>query len=193
MIGMHGEAWVNTAIQIADLLLALGMRFDDRVTGNLKTYALNARKIDVDIDRAELNKNVREHVAIAGDLRAALAEWLPHVERGNRAAWIHQHRRAQGRRFAGRDIQSLPDDGHLYAAHVINDLWRLTDGNAVVTSDVGQHQMWVAQAFPFARPRQWLTSGGLGTMGFGLPAAIGAKMACPRRKSGSSSATAGSR
>ena len=93
MMGMHGEAWVNTAIQEADLLLALGMRFDDRVTGNLKTYALNARKIHVDIDRAELNKNVRVDVAIAGDLRATLAEWLPHVEPGNRAAWHRSDRR----------------------------------------------------------------------------------------------------
>jgi acetolactate synthase I/II/III large subunit len=178
MMGMHGEAWVNTAIQEADLLLALGMRFDDRVTGNLKTYALHARKIHVDIDRAELNKNVRVDVAIAGDLRATLVEWLPHVERGNRAAWIDQIDTLKGD-SAVRDIQSLPDDGHLYAAHVINDLWRETDGKAVVVTDVGQHQMWEAQYYKHNQPRSLITSGGLGTMGFALPAAIGAKIACP--------------
>jgi len=178
MMGMHGEAWVNTAIQDADLLLALGMRFDDRVTGNLKTYALNARKIHVDIDRAELNKNVRVDVAIAGDLRATLAEWLPHVERGNRSAWLAQIDALKGD-AAVRDIQTLPDDGHLYAAHVINDLWRETDGQAVVVTDVGQHQMWEAQYYKHNQSRSLITSGGLGTMGFALPAAIGAKIACP--------------
>ncbi|MEO8257153.1 MAG: biosynthetic-type acetolactate synthase large subunit [Acidobacteriota bacterium] len=178
MMGMHGEAWVNTAIQEADLLLALGMRFDDRVTGNIKTYGLNARKIHVDIDRAELNKNVRVDVAIAGDLRATLAGWLPHVEPGRRSAWIEQIDVLKGD-AAVRDIQSLPDDGHLYAAHVINDLWRETDGKAVVVTDVGQHQMWEAQYYKHNQPRSLITSGGLGTMGFALPAAIGAKVACP--------------
>jgi acetolactate synthase-1/2/3 large subunit len=178
MMGMHGEAWVNTAIQEADLLLALGMRFDDRVTGNLKTYALNARKIHVDVDRAELNKNVRVDVAIAADLRATLLEWLPHVERGNRPEWLAQIDVLKGD-AAVRDIQALPDDGHLYAAHVINDLWRETDGKATVVTDVGQHQMWEAQYYKHNQPRSLITSGGLGTMGFALPAAIGAKVACP--------------
>src|SRR4030095_7060650 len=140
MMGMHGEAWVNQAIQEADLLLAFGMRFDDRVTGNLKTYAPLARKIHVDIDRAELNKNVRVDVAIAKDLSAALDEWLPNIERRDRAAWIARIEASKGE-VAVRDIQNLPDDGHLYAAHVINDLWRLTGGDAVVVTDVGQHQM----------------------------------------------------
>src|SRR6185369_12363193 len=121
MMGMHGEAWVNTAIQEADLLIALGMRFDDRVTGNLKTYALNARKIHVDVDRAELNKNVRVDVAIAADLRATLVEWMPHVEKRDRSGWLAQINASKGD-AAVRDIQNLPDDGHLYAAHVINDL-----------------------------------------------------------------------
>jgi acetolactate synthase I/II/III large subunit len=178
MMGMHGEAWVNSAIQQADLLLALGMRFDDRVTGNLKTYALGARKIHVDIDRAELNKNVRVDVAIAGDLRATLREWLPNLAKGNRTAWL-SHIDALKGDSAVRDIQSLPDDGHLYAAHVINDLWRLTDGNALVVTDVGQHQMWEAQYYKHNTPRSLITSGGLGTMGFALPAAIGAKIARP--------------
>ena len=178
MMGMHGEAWVNTAIQEADLLIALGMRFDDRVTGNLKTYALGARKIHVDIDRAELNKNVRVDVAIASDLRSALTEWLRHVTPGDRSAWLAHIDSLRGD-SAVRDIQNLPDDGHLYAAHVINDLWRLTGGNALVVTDVGQHQMWEAQYYKHQRPRSLITSGGLGTMGFALPAAIGAKVACP--------------
>jgi acetolactate synthase I/II/III large subunit len=178
MMGMHGEAWVNHAIQEADLLIALGMRFDDRVTGNLKTYARTAKKIHVDIDRAELNKNVRVDVAIAKDLRVALDEWLPHVKPGNRAAWL-AHINALKGDCAVRDIQNLPDDGHLYAAHVINDIWRLTKGDAVVVTDVGQHQMWEAQYYKHDRPRTLITSGGLGTMGFALPAAIGAKIACP--------------
>src|SRR5882757_5887116 len=127
MMGMHGEAWLNTTIQEADLLIALGMRFDDRVTGNLKTYALNAKKIHVDIDRAELNKNVRVDVAISKDLRAALDEWLPHVKPGDRSPWLAHINELKGD-TAVRDIQNLPDDGHLYAAHVINDIWRLTKG-----------------------------------------------------------------
>jgi acetolactate synthase-1/2/3 large subunit len=178
MMGMHGEAWVNEAIQAADLLIALGMRFDDRVTGNLKTYARNARKIHVDIDRAELNKNVRVDVAIAKDLKTALEEWLPQVARTDRSVWLDRIRTSKGD-CAVRDIQNLPDDGHLYAAHVINDLWRLTGGDAVIVSDVGQHQMWEAQYYKHERPRTLITSGGLGTMGFALPAAIGAKIARP--------------
>jgi acetolactate synthase-1/2/3 large subunit len=178
MMGMHGEAFVNHAIQQADLLIALGMRFDDRVTGNLKTYGVNARKIHVDIDRAELNKNVRVDVAIAKDLRAALAEWLPHVKGRDRKPWLDAIGVMKGD-SAVRDIQNLPDNGHLYAAHVINDLWRLTGGEAVVVTDVGQHQMWEAQYYKHDRSRSLITSGGLGTMGFALPAAIGAKVACP--------------
>jgi acetolactate synthase-1/2/3 large subunit len=178
MMGMHGEAWVNGAIQEADLLLALGMRFDDRVTGNLKTSAQGARKIHVDIDRAELNKNVRVDVAIAGDLRATIAEWLPNLERKDRTAWLSHVDTLKGD-SAVRDIQNLPDNGHLYAAHVINDLWRVTEGNALVVTDVGQHQMWEAQYYKHDCSRSLITSGGLGTMGFALPAAIGAKIARP--------------
>jgi acetolactate synthase I/II/III large subunit len=178
MMGMHGEAWVNNAIQEADLLIAVGMRFDDRVTGNLKTYARNAKKIHVDIDRAELNKNVRVDVAIAKDLRVALDEWVPHITRVDRSAWLARIDALKGD-SAVRDIQNLADDGHLYAAHVINDLWRLTNGEAVVVTDVGQHQMWEAQYYKHDRSRSLITSGGLGTMGFALPAAIGAKIARP--------------
>ncbi len=178
MMGMHGEAWVNEAIQEADLLLAFGMRFDDRVTGNLKTYALNARKIHVDIDPAEFNKNVKVDVALAGDLSMVLADLSPFVESGDRAAWLNTINDMKGD-VAVRDIQNLPDNGHLYAAHVIHDIWRMTNGKAIVVTDVGQHQMWEAQYYRHNEPRTLITSGGLGTMGFALPAAIGAKLANP--------------
>jgi acetolactate synthase-1/2/3 large subunit len=178
MMGMHGEAWVNTAIQEADLLLAFGMRFDDRVTGNLKTYAPNARKVHVDIDPAEIGKNVPVDVGLVGDLRVMLERLLPGVQPGGRAEWL-KHIDALKGDSAVRDIQNLPDDGHLYAAHVIHDIWRTTNGRAIVVTDVGQHQMWEAQYYHHDEPRTLITSGGLGTMGFALPAAIGAKMARP--------------
>ena len=125
MMGMHGEAWVNTAIQEADLLLAFGMRFDDRVTGNVKTYAPNAKKIHIDIDPAELNKNVRVDVGLIGDLRETLEQLQPQVEPRDRSDWLAYISMLKGD-SAVRDIQNLPDNGHLYAAHVINDLWRET-------------------------------------------------------------------
>jgi acetolactate synthase-1/2/3 large subunit len=178
MMGMHGEAWVNEAIQEADLLLAFGMRFDDRVTGNVKTYAPNARKIHIDIDPAEFNKNVVVDVALAGDLSTVLRDLLPKIEVGDRSGWLATIAEAKGD-SAVRDVQNIPDSGHLYAAHVINDIWRLTDGQAVVVTDVGQHQMWEAQYYHHQEPRSLITSGGLGTMGFALPAAIGAKLARP--------------
>ena len=178
MMGMHGEAWVNHAIQEADLLLAFGMRFDDRVTGTLKTYAQRAKKIHIDIDPAEINKNVRADVALVGDLRQVLERVLPSVKRIDRQTWLHHIDSIKGD-SAVRDIQKLPDSGHLYAAHVIHDLWRETEGNAIVVTDVGQHQMWEAQYYKHEQPRSLITSGGLGTMGFALPAAIGAKMARP--------------
>jgi acetolactate synthase-1/2/3 large subunit len=178
MMGMHGEAWVNHAIQEADLLLAFGMRFDDRVTGNLKTYAPNARKIHIDIDQAEIGKNVKTDVGIVADLGEALSALLPLIPHGDHRAWRRWINDAKGD-AAVRDIKNLPDDGHLYAAHVVHDLWRATDGNALVVTDVGQHQMWEAQYYHHETPRSLITSGGLGTMGFALPAAIGAKVARP--------------
>ena len=178
MMGMHGEAWVNHAIQEADLLLAFGMRFDDRVTGNIKTYALNAKKIHIDIDPSEINKNVRADAAICADLRETLKDLLEIVEPKTHDSWIQYIASMKGG-AAVRDIQTLPDNGHLYAPHVINDIWRITEGKAIVVTDVGQHQMWEAQYYHHETPRSLITSGGLGTMGFGLPAAIGAKMARP--------------
>jgi acetolactate synthase-1/2/3 large subunit len=178
MMGMHGEAWVNNAIQNADLLLAMGMRFDDRVTGNLKTYASNAKKIHFEIDPSEVNKNVKVDLALIGDLHEMLGQLSSHVEACDHSDWIEQIDEMKGD-SAVRDIQNLPDNGHLYAAHVINDLWRCTNGEALVVSDVGQNQMWAAQYYKHDEPFTYITSGGLGTMGFALPAAIGAKFARP--------------
>jgi acetolactate synthase I/II/III large subunit len=178
MMGMHGEAWVNHAIQEADLLMAFGMRFDDRVTGNTKTYAPTAKKIHVDIDASEINKNVAVDAPIEADLRETLKDLLEVIDQADHAPWIAYIDSMKGH-AAVRDIQKLPDSGHLYAAHVINDIWRITEGKAVVVTDVGQHQMWEAQYYHHETPRSLITSGGLGTMGFALPAAIGAKMARP--------------
>jgi acetolactate synthase-1/2/3 large subunit len=178
MMGMHGEAWVNHAIQEADLLIAVGMRFDDRVTGDLRTYAKEARKIHVEIDRSEINKNVKVDAALIGDAREVLEQLLPRLEHRERGDWLGHIRELKGD-SAVRDIQGLPDNGHLYAAHVINDLWKETRGEAIVVTDVGQHQMWEAQYYHHNQPRTLVTSGGLGTMGFALPAAIGAKFAKP--------------
>jgi acetolactate synthase-1/2/3 large subunit len=178
MMGMHGEAYVNTAIQEADLLLAFGMRFDDRVTGNLKTYAPHSRKIHVEIDPSEIGKNVPVDVGIVGDLRVVLEALVGEVAETRHAAWFE---RIEGWRedTRNRDILSQPDNGKLYAAHVIHDLWQATEGNAIVVTDVGQHQMWEAQYYRHEQPRTLITSGGLGTMGFALPAAIGAKFGRP--------------
>jgi acetolactate synthase I/II/III large subunit len=178
MMGMHGEAFVNTAIQNADLLLAFGMRFDDRVTGNLKTYAPNAKKIHIEIDPSEVGKNVAVDVAILADLRAGILALTPLVESRRQDAWLHQID-VWRQDTRNRDILHQPDGGKLLAAHVMADIWRATAGNAVVCTDVGQHQMWEAQYYKHDEPRTLITSGGLGTMGFALPAAIGAKLARP--------------
>jgi acetolactate synthase-1/2/3 large subunit len=179
MMGMHGEAWVNAAIQESDLLVAIGMRFDDRVTGNLKTYAVKAKKIHLEIDPTEINKNVKVDVALAGDLRETLVALLPVLARRDCDPWVARIARLKGDASV-RDIQQLPHNGRLFAAHVINDLWRITEGKALVVTDVGQHQMWEAQYYKHDVPRRLITSGGLGTMGFALPAAIGARFARPR-------------
>ena len=178
MMGMHGEACSNLAIQEADLLIALGMRFDDRVTGNLKTYAVNARKIHVDIDRSEINKNVRADVGIAGDLKTVLRQLLPKLPGKAHPEWIGRIRDWQ-EDSSERDVLNYETPGKLLTAQVINDIWRLTGGEAITVTDVGQHQMLEAQYYPHQRPATLLTSGGLGTMGFGFPAAIGAKFGKP--------------
>jgi acetolactate synthase-1/2/3 large subunit len=181
MMGMHGEAWVNAAIQNADLLIALGMRFDDRVTGDLKTYAPRARKIHVELDPAEIDKNVKVDLPIVADVADVLAAIAPRVGERDRSVWLTEIAAMQSE-ASERDIQRLPDGGKLYAAHVIHDLYRLTRGEALVVTDVGQHQMWEAQYYKHEVPRKLLTSGGLGTMGFALPAAIGARFAAPKEE-----------
>ena len=181
MMGMHGESWVNDAIQEADLLIACGMRFDDRVIGTPATYAPNAKKIHIEIDPAEINKNIKVDVALVGDLRAVLEQLLPLLPGRDGSAWINTIEASKGT-AAVRDIRNLPDLGHLYAAHVMHDLWRITGGRAIIATDVGQHQMWEAQYYHHDFPRSLITSGGLGTMGFALPAAIGAKIACPEKE-----------
>jgi acetolactate synthase-1/2/3 large subunit len=181
MMGMHGEAWVNEAIQEADLLIALGMRFDDRVTGKLSEYATRAKKIHIDIDPSELNKNVRADIAIAGDLRTVLQACLPLVPAARHDSWMARIGELAGGETV-RDIAELPDNGRLCAAHVIHDIWKATAGRAIVVTDVGQHQMWTAQYYKCAEPGTFITSGGLGTMGYGVPAAIGVKLARPDRE-----------
>ena len=181
MMGMHGEAYCNNAIQRADLLLAFGMRFDDRVTGNLRTYAPHARKIHVEIDPTEVHKNVRVDVPLIGDLKTILGDLLPLVQPVEHEEWLDQID-AWKQETAERDIKTWPDDGLLYAAQVIHKLWKVTGGQAVVATDVGQHQMWTAQYYHLEQPYKWLSSGGAGTMGYGLPGAIGAWFADKSRE-----------
>jgi acetolactate synthase-1/2/3 large subunit len=191
MMGMHGESWVNHAIQQSDLLLAFGMRFDDRVTGNLASYAPSAKKIHIEIDPAEIDKNVHADVALIGDLREVLDTLLPLLPptTGNQqpttTPWLREISKMKGDASV-RDIINLPDLGHLYAAHVIHDIWSEAQAagrldQTIIVTDVGQHQMWEAQYYRHDTPRSLITSGGLGTMGFALPAAIGAKFACPEK------------
>jgi acetolactate synthase-1/2/3 large subunit len=179
MMGMHGEAWVNKAIQESDLIIAVGMRFDDRVTGNLKTYAKGAKKIHIELDPAEINKNVPVDLALLGDARDVLSQLVPHVRAPRLQPWLEHIDQLKGE-SAVLEIQHMPDSGRLFAAHVIHDLWRITEGKALVVTDVGQHQMWEAQYYKHDYARKLITSGGLGTMGFALPAAIGARFACPK-------------
>ncbi|HUN85830.1 MAG TPA: biosynthetic-type acetolactate synthase large subunit [Terracidiphilus sp.] len=181
MMGMHGEAWVNHAIQEADLLIACGMRFDDRVTGTTATYSPKSKKIHIEVDPAEINKNIKVDVALVGDLREVLEDLLPRIPGRDGSAWLKTIESSKGA-VAVRDIKNLPDSGHLYAAHVVHDLWRITGGDAIIVTDVGQHQMWEAQYYHHEMPRTLITSGGLGTMGFALPAAIGAKFASPEKE-----------
>lgn len=179
MMGMHGAAACNYGIQEADLLIALGMRFDDRVTGNIKTYSPNSKKIHIDIDPSEINKNVRVDVGIAGDLRTVLAQILPKIPSLQHPEWIARIRDWQEDGDERDIVHHASASGKLLGAQVINDLWKATGGDSLTVSDVGQHQMLEAQYYPHQRPKTMLTSGGLGTMGFGLPAAIGAKFGKP--------------
>ncbi len=181
MMGMHGEAYSNLAIQNADLVLAFGMRFDDRVTGNLKNYAPNAKKIHIEIDPSEVHKNVWVDVPLVGDLKTVLSDLIPMVDEYDHDEWLDQigEWRLESQQ---RDILHWPRDGKLYTAQVIHDIWEETGGDAIVATGVGQHQMWAAQYYQFEQPYRLITSGGAGTMGFGLPSAIGAWFAHPERE-----------
>ncbi len=172
MMGMHGEYAVNNAIQEADLLIACGMRFDDRVTGNTKTYSMNSKKIHFEIDPAEINKNVKVDLGVCGDLRTILKQLIPKLIGKNNQDWLKIISEWQ-KESKQRDIINTQTEV-LYGAQVINDLWHETNGDAIIVSDVGQHQMLEAQYYKHDEPNTLLTSGGLGTMGFSLPAAIGA-------------------
>lgn len=185
MIGMHGGYWANMAMNNADLLIALGPRFDDRVTGDLKKFAVNAKKIHLDIDASSIGKNVSVDVGLVGDAREVLKKLLVLVDRDPaRAKRYHETTRPwhdQIKKWKEEHPIYYPQDmkGDLRPQYVIQKIYDVTDGDAIITTDVGQHQMWTAQIFPFDKPRRWCTSGGLGTMGYGLPAAIGAQIAFP--------------
>ncbi len=178
MLGMHGSAYANWAINSADVILAVGVRFDDRVTGRLKDFAPHARIIHIDIDPAEIGKNKPAHIPIVGDAKRVLAALVPQVRPPQIEAWwkqIEEWRERYPFRYRQRDGRI----SHQYVCDLLN---RLTGGRAIVATDVGQHQMWMAQWYRCREPRTFITSGGLGAMGFGFPAAMGAKFACPDRQ-----------
>ena len=178
MLGMHGARSTNYILQEADLLIVMGARFDDRAIGKTEQFCPNAKIIHVDIDRAELGKIKQAHIAIRGDVGEVLEQLLPKIDAQPRKSWLQQ--------VAGLQQEfpfNMPGaDNPLTPYGLISAAAACVDDEAIITTDVGQHQMWVAQAYPLNRPRQWLTSGGLGTMGFGLPAAVGAALAEPQRK-----------
>ncbi|MBO9367181.1 MAG: biosynthetic-type acetolactate synthase large subunit [Chloroflexi bacterium] len=173
MMGMHGEVHTNLAIQNSDLLIALGMRFDDRVTGVLKAYAPKATKIHIEIDPAEIHKNVYADVPLVGDLKLVLQDLIPLVEENDHSEWMAQIL-AWKEEADQRSIMNWEPDGKLHVPHLVREIWNATGGDAIISTDVGQHQMWAAQYYAFEKPNRLITSGGLGAMGFGLPAAIGA-------------------
>jgi len=177
MLGMHGTAYANHAVNQADLLIAVGARFDDRVTGNVEKFATGARIIHIDIDPAEIGKVMQADVPIVGDVKAILTELLKQVAPRPADEWNDTILEWK-RRFP----LSYPEDGKLYAEWAIEQIGEIFDNDCILATDVGQHQMWAAQYFKCRRPRQWVTSGGLGTMGFGLPAAIGAQFANPDKR-----------
>ena len=175
MVGMHGFAHANRAIHEADLVIGVGMRFDDRVTGRISEFAPNARIVHIDIDPAEIGKNVETHVPVVGDAKQALARLVQEIEEQRHDAWLAQideWRRVPPYREGRTEVNLQPQ-------HVIERLHQVTEGKAVVTTDVGQHQMWAAQFYGCDSPNQWISSGGLGTMGFGVPSALGAALGRP--------------
>jgi acetolactate synthase-1/2/3 large subunit len=181
MLGMHGTRTANYTMDEADLIVAVGARFDDRITGKLSEFAPRAKFIHIDVDPAEISKNVPAHIPIVGDARNILPRLTAEYRALNADAarldeWWSRVRLWQERHPLGYTDSS---DAEIKPQYMIQALYEATGGDAIVTSDVGQHQMWAAQYFDFDRPRRWINSGGLGTMGFGLPAAMGAKVGCP--------------
>ena len=174
MLGMHGTAYANTAVMNCDLIMAIGARWDDRVTSKVDEFCPDAKKIHVDIDPAEFGKMIQPDVSICGDARLVIEDLVPLVEMGDTAAWL-----SQCARWRRQLPLKYPKQGGLRAQHVLARLQEVTQGDAIVTSDVGQHQMWAAQFCLTKHNRHWITTGGAGTMGFGFPAAIGAKLGCP--------------
>lgn len=175
MIGMHGTKASNKGVSGCDMLLALGARFSDRVTGNVKTFASEANIIHIDIDDAEINKNIATDAHIVGDMKDVLQDLIPMLEEKKHEEWM---KTVTGYK---KDFPLTYPEDRLTCQYVIERLDRLTDSKAIVSTDVGQHQMWTAQYYQFRSPRQFLTSGGLGTMGYGLGACIGAKIGNPDR------------
>jgi acetolactate synthase-1/2/3 large subunit len=180
MAGMHGEAYTNLALSEADLIVSLGSRFDDRLTGQLSHFARDARIIHVDLDPVEIGKNVPTDLAVIGDLKAVLPALLPGLDEGKREEWLARIEAWRGD-SAKRDILEQETDD-LVPQYVVRQLWYATQGNATIVSDVGQNQMWEAQYFTHHLRRGLVSSGGLGTMGFALPAAIGVQMGVPERQ-----------
>lgn len=178
MAGMHGTAYANKAIQECDFMLALGARFDDRVALNVDDYGKRAVKAMVDIDEAEINKRVPVDIHIVGDLVDVLTHLNKHVKKQTRKAWTDRIAKLKEE----NPLRFNVEPGSIKPQQAIHELWKKTRGEAIISTDVGQHQMWAAQYYTFNEPRQWLTSGGLGTMGFGFPAAIGAALGRPEKE-----------
>ena len=175
MLGMHGTKTSNLGVSQCDLLIVLGARFSDRVTGNAKTFAKNAKILQIDVDAAEINKNILVDVSVVGDVKEVLNRILEEIPAKNNPEWTAKIQDMKAK------YPLKYDHTQLTGPYIIEKLYQLTEGNAIVTTDVGQHQMWAAQYYKYKEPRTLLTSGGLGTMGYGLGAAIGAKMGRPEK------------